>query len=69
MELLGTLIWVNRTNGWTDEQTNGGTDPLLELAVFYPAAKNDFYYVYLEDYLKFSEYHTTYPVQYKLNRT
>ena len=37
MELLGTLIWVTgRTNG----RTNKRTDSLLELAGFYPAAKN-----------------------------
>ena len=44
MDLLGTLIWVNRTdertNGRTDERTNERTDSLLELAGFYPAAKN-----------------------------
>ena len=51
-ELLGTLIWVNRTNERMDEQTNERanertsgrtnerTDSLLELAGFYPAAKN-----------------------------
>ena len=46
MDLLGTLIWVNRTdertNGRTDERTNERTDSLLELAGFYPAAKNEF---------------------------
>ena len=35
MDLLGTLIWVNRTNG----QTDGQTDSVLELAGFYLAAK------------------------------
>ena len=35
MELLGTLIWINKTNGWTERRT----DSLLELAGIYPAAK------------------------------
>ena len=55
-ESYGPLIWVNRTNERTDEQTNERTDErtkertdgrtdkrtdsLLELAGFYPAAKN-----------------------------
>ena len=37
MELIGTLIWVNRTNERTDERK----DSLLELAGFYPSAKNN----------------------------
>ena len=41
MELIGTLIWVNRTNGRTDECMDGRTDSLLELAEFYPSAKNN----------------------------
>ena len=49
MELLGTLIWVNRTNEQTNERTNGRTDSLLELAEFYPAAKNPVFY-FLIDY-------------------
>ena len=35
-ESYGPLIWVNRTN----RQTNKRTDSLLELAGFYPPAKN-----------------------------
>ena len=36
MEPYGPLIWVNRTN----ERTNEQTDSLLELAGFYPPAKS-----------------------------
>ena len=39
-ESYGPLIWVNRTNERTNERTDERTDSLLELAGFYPAAKN-----------------------------
>ena len=42
MELLGTLIWVDRTSKRTNGQTDEQMDSLLELAGFYLAAKNHF---------------------------